>query len=340
MKIALMKKVLAVLLLSIISGLAINVLATARTSAGVNYAHRADVKHFIDEMVDDHGFDRNYLERKFATARRLDNVLESIARPAEKELAWWQYRPIFVSSKRSNRGKVFMQKYRDILNRAEKEFGVPAEIITAIIGVETYYGKLTGKYTVFDSLTTLGFDYPPRSSFFKSELKQFLLLSKEEDISVEAMTGSYAGAMGMPQFISSSYRRYAVDFDGDGKRDLWNSVPDVIGSVANYFSEHGWRKGEPVTHPVTVNNTSILENKNTLKPYVTVKQLMQQGVTLKPGASLQQPDNKQLATLLTFEGKKGDEHWIGLNNFYVITRYNHSELYAMAVFQLSEMLKD
>lgn len=337
---ALMKKVLAILILSIVSGLAINVLATARTSAGVNYAHRADVKKFIDEMVDEHGFDRHYLESKFAAAKRLDNVLESIARPAEKELTWGQYRPIFVTSKRSDQGKAFMQKHRKILKRAEEEFGVPAEIITAIIGVETYYGRLTGKYTVFDSLTTLGFDYPPRSSFFKRELKQFLLLSKEEDISVEDMTGSYAGAMGMPQFISSSYRRYAVDFDGDGKRDLWNSVPDVIGSVANYFSDHGWQKGETVTHPVTVRNTSILESKNTLKPYVTVKQLKQQGVTLKPDSSVRQPGDKQLATLLTFEGRKGDEYWIGLNNFYVITRYNHSELYAMAVYQLSELLKN
>jgi membrane-bound lytic murein transglycosylase B len=193
---------------------------------------------------------------------------------------------------------------------------------------------------VFDSLTTLGFDYPPRSAFFKSELKQFLLLSKEENISVDEMTGSYAGAMGMPQFIPSSYRHYAVDFDGDGKRDLWNSVPDVIGSVANYFSEHGWKQGETVTHPVTVNNTSILNDKNTLKPYVTVKQLKQQHVMLNTKPSAQQPKDDQLATLLTLEGENGDEHWIGLRNFYVITRYNRSELYAMAVFQLSEMLKN
>jgi membrane-bound lytic murein transglycosylase B len=340
MKIAVTKKVLSILLLSIVSGFAINAQVIASTSAEVNYAQRADVKHFINEMVNEYGFDRNYLEDKFTTAKRLDNVLESIAKPAEKELTWGQYRPIFVTSKRSDRGKAFMREHRETLNRAEKEFGVPAEIITAIIGVETYYGRLTGKYTVFDSLTTLGFDYPPRSEFFKRELKQFLLLSKEEDISVEEMTGSYAGAMGMPQFISSSYRRYAVDFDGDGKRDLWNSVSDVIGSVANYFSEHGWRKGESVTYPVTVKNPSILNNKNTLKPYITVKQLKQQNVTLNSNSSEQQLKDEKLATLLTFEGENGDEYWIGLDNFYVITRYNHSELYAMAVFQLSEMLKN
>jgi len=330
------KKLLAVLLLSIVSGSAMN----AQAKAGANYEQRAEVKHFIDEMVNEHGFDRSYLESKFASAKRLDNVLESIAKPAEKRLTWKQYRPIFVTNKRGDKGRTFMQEHRETLNRAEKEFGVPAEIITAIIGVETYYGRLTGKYTVFDSLTTLGFDYPPRSAFFKSELKQFLLLSKEENISVDEMTGSYAGAMGVPQFISSSYRRYAVDFDGDGKRDLWNSVPDVIGSVANYFSEHGWQKDESVTHPVTVKNTSILKKKNTLKPYAAVKQLKEQGVTLNSKAWAKKLEDNQLATLLTFKGKEGDEYWLGLKNFYVITRYNHSELYAMAVFQLSEKLKN
>jgi len=339
MNVAVIKKILAVILLSIVFCFAVYTRVIASENAALNYAQRADVKEFIDEMVEEHGFDRDYLENKFSSAKRLDNVLESIAKPAEKELTWGQYRPIFVTNKRSDKGKEFIREHRETLDRAEREFGVPAEIIAAIIGVETYYGRLTGKYTVFDSLTTLGFDYPPRSAFFKSELKHFLLLSKEENISIDEMTGSYAGAMGMPQFIPSSYRRYAVDFDGDGKRDLWHSVPDVIGSVANYFSEHGWQKGESVTHPVTVENTSILNEVNALKPYVTVRQLKQQNVTLN-SKSEQQPKDEQLATLLTFEGKNGDEHWIGLKNFYVITRYNHSELYAMAVFQLSEKLKN
>jgi membrane-bound lytic murein transglycosylase B len=321
------QKVLQVFLFCFISFFAMN--------AQANYALRPDVKQFVTEMVNEHGFDRAYLENRFATAKKLDNVLESIAKPAEKELNWKQYRPIFVTDKRSNKGKTFMDKHREILNRAEKEYGVPVEIIAAIIGVETYYGKRTGKYTIFDSLTTLSFDYPPRSKFFKSELKQFLLLSKEEDISIDNMTGSYAGAMGMPQFISSSYRRYAVDFDGDGKRDLWNSVADVIGSVANYFSQHGWKAGESVAYPVTVKNESIVREKNTLKPYATIKQLQNQGVTINHAL-----DEEQKATLLKLEGKKGDEYWLGLNNFYVITRYNHSELYAMAVFQLSEKLKN
>ncbi len=323
------------ILLCIASGF----LISAQADASVNYAQRADVKQFINEMVTQHQFDRAYLEKKFAAAKRLDNVLESIAKPAEKELTWKQYRPIFVTNNRSNKGKIFIGKHRAILERAEKEFGVPVEIIAAIIGVETYYGKHTGKYTIFDSLTTLGFDYPKRGKFFKSELKQFLLLSKEENIDVDEMTGSYAGAMGMPQFISSSYRRYAVDFDGDGKRDLWNSVPDVIGSVANYFSEHGWQKGDSVVHPAVVKNKSIVKKENALKPYATVGQFKKQGVFIKLNPE-KDFDNEQLATLLKLEGKKGDEYWIGLKNFYVITRYNHSELYAMAVFQLSEKLKN
>lgn len=284
-------------------------------------------------MVEQHGFDRVYLEKKFAGAKRLDNVLESIAKPAEKELNWGQYRPIFVTDKRSKKGKKFIREHQASLERAEKEYGVPVEIIAAIIGVESYYGKHTGKYTVFDSLTTLGFDYPKRSKFFRSELKQFLLLSKEENIDIETMTGSYAGAMGMPQFISSSYRRYAIDFDGDGKRDLWNSIDDVIGSVANYFSEHGWKKGASVTHRVTVTDKSIVQKDNQLKPYVTVAQLKKQGVKIDADI-----DGKEMATLLKLRGLGGDEYWIGLNNFYVITRYNHSELYAMAVFHLSEKL--
>lgn len=307
--------------------------------AQVNYAQRADVKDFINEMVEKHGFDRAYLENKFASAKRLDNVLESIAKPAEKELTWKQYRPIFVTEKRTKKGKKFIEEHQATLQRAEKKYGVPVEIIAAIIGVESYYGKHTGRYTVFNSLTTLAFDYPRRSKFFRSELKQFLLLSKEEHIDVDEMTGSYAGAMGMPQFISSSYRRYAVDFDGDSKRDLWNSIDDVIGSVANYFSVHGWDAGATVTHPVIVTDKTIVKKKNTLKPYATISQFKRQGVKIDSLID-DRLDDKQLASLLKFEGRRGEEYWLGLKNFYVITRYNHSELYAMAVYQLSEELKD
>ena len=324
----------------ILNGLVLTLTAMMPAVAVANYAQRSDVKQFISEMVNQHGFDRDYLEAKFARANKLDNVLESIAKPAEKQLSWKRYRPIFVTNKRADKGKKFIQEHKAVLERAEKQYGVPVEIIAAIIGVESYYGKHTGKYSVFDSLTTLGFDYPKRSTFFRGELKQFLLLSKEEEIDINTMTGSYAGAMGMPQFISSSYREYAVDFDGDGKRDLWNSLSDVIGSVANYFSRHGWKLGDSVAHQVAVNNKSIVREKNSLKPYALLSQLENQGVALNKDSKSQNLDKKQKATLLHLKGKKGDEYWLGLNNFYVITRYNHSDLYAMAVFQLSEKLKD
>lgn len=309
-------------------------LAAAATS---DYAKRQDVQQFIDEMASRYGYDRQLLSQQFASAKRLDNVLESISKPAERVLTWKQYRPIFIKEKRISGGRKFINENRALLERAERQYGVPKEIIAAIIGVETYYGKHTGKYRIFDSLTTLSFDYPPRAKFFKSELKAFLLLSKEEHISIDEMTGSYAGAMGMPQFISSSYRQYAVDFDGDGKRDLWHSLPDVIGSVANYFSVHGWQRGNSVVHRATVADTSVVPEKNKLKPYTSIAALRDQGVSVADGAIL---DDGEMATLLRLKGAKGDEYWLGLNNFYVITRYNHSALYAMAVYQLSQKIKN
>jgi membrane-bound lytic murein transglycosylase B len=295
-----------------------------------DYSQRSDVQQFIDEMVEKHGFDRNDLELSFAMANRLDGVLEAISKPAEKVLTWREYRPIFVTSKRISRGNEFLRKHHDTLKRAEKEFGVPAEIITAILGVETYYGRLSGNTQVFDSLVTLGFDYPPRSPFFLSELEQFLLLTREENVEVGIVRGSYAGAMGMPQFISSSYRQYAVDFDGDGKRDLWNSTSDVIGSVANYFKVHGWKRGGQVVVPARVDG-QIEETRNKLKPHTDIADLASKGVFPKVAV-----DKDAKATVITLKGKRGKEYWLGLNNFYVITRYNHSAMYAMAVYQLSQ----
>lgn len=295
-----------------------------------DYSQRSDVQQFIDEMVEKHDFNRDELVSKLASAKKLDGVLEAISKPAEKVLTWKEYRPIFVTSKRIKGGNKFLKQHHETLQRAEKEYGVPAEIITAIIGVETYYGRLSGKTQVFDSLVTLGFDYPPRSRFFLSELEQFLLLTREEDVDVKDVRGSYAGAMGMPQFISSSYRHYAVDFDGDGKRDLWNSTADVIGSVANYFKVHGWKTGGQVVIPARING-SIEETRNKLKPHTRIADLAAEGVI--PDAAV---DDEEKATVITLKGKKGKEYWLGLDNFYVITRYNHSSLYSMAVYQLSQ----
>lgn len=299
-------------------------------SVQANYAQRSDVQQFIDEMVEKHGFAREDLMVQFASAKRLDGVLEAISKPAEKVLTWEDYRPIFVTSNRIKKGNKFLQENRETLKRAEKEYGVPAEIITAIIGVETYYGRRSGKIQVFDSLVTLGFDYPPRSPFFLSELEQFLLLTREEDVDAREIRGSYAGAMGMPQFISSSYRHYAVDFDGDGKRDLWGNTEDVIGSVANYFKVHGWKSGGEVVIPARVNG-QIEETRNNLKPHTLISELSREGVY--PLAHI---NNDEKATVITLHGKEGKEYWLGLDNFYVITRYNHSAMYAMAVYQLSQ----
>jgi membrane-bound lytic murein transglycosylase B len=316
----------------VIAGLFLQLALPATVKA--NYAQRDDVKEFINEMIKKHHFDRNDLEQWFSKAKKLDGVLESISKPAEKILTWKQYRPIFIKQKRIRMGREFMKKHHDLLARAEKETGVPAHIIAAVIGVETYYGRHRGRTSVFDSLTTLGFDYPPRSNFFKNELEQFLLLAREEDIDVSTIRGSYAGAMGMPQFISSSYRRYAVDFDGDGKRDLWNSEADVIGSVANYFKVHGWQRDGDVIQQARVSHRPKDATREKLRPHTSIGDFRKQGViTDKPYA------DDVMATLITLEGAKGTEYWFGLKNFYVITRYNHSALYAMAVYELSQKLE-
>jgi membrane-bound lytic murein transglycosylase B len=304
------------------------------TLAQSSYAQRDDVKQFIDEMIKKHRFDREVLVKWFSDAEKLDDVLEKIARPAEKTHTWKEYRPIFVTQNRIKLGKKFMRENRALLARAEKETGVPASIITAIIGVETYYGRSKGRTPVFDSLTTLSFDYPPRSRFFRSELEQFLLLAREENIDVSTIRGSYAGAMGVPQFISSSYRRYAVDFDGDDKRDLWSSTADVIGSVANYFKVHGWQKNGDVVKAASVKKRPDDVTRNKLKPHTSIGEFRKQGVISGKAYA-----DDVMATLVALEGKQGPEYWFGLNNFYVITRYNHSALYAMAVFQLSQELE-
>jgi len=295
-----------------------------------NYSQREDVQEFVGEMVAKHGFDKKMLSYWLQDVEQQKTALEAIARPAESK-PWKEYRPIFITSRRISNGVEFWKKNRELLARAEKHYGVPAEIIVAIIGVETFYGQRIGNYPVLDALTTLGFDYPPRASFFRKELEQFLLMSREEKVDPRTLKGSYAGAMGMPQFISSSFRSYAVDFDGDGHRDLWHSTADVVGSVANYFSRHGWQAGKPI-----VTRASVVKPKDDLggsqmKPHKTVAEFKRLGVSpMKPFK------NDEMATLLKLEGSDGDEYWLGLNNFYVITRYNHSPLYAMAVYQLSQ----
>jgi len=301
-----------------------------------NLSERKDIQLFISEMQSKHDFDKAKLETLFSKTRMKPSIIKAISRPAERK-PWHAYRPIFITQSRIDLGVEFWNKHADVLKQAEIKYGVPPEVIVAIIGVETRYGRNTGSFRVVDALSTLAFDYPPRSKFFRSELKHFLLMAREEKVDPLSLKGSYAGAMGQPQFISSSFRAYAIDFDGDGKRDIWNNTADAIGSVANYFVRHGWKRGEKITQIITPSDNTdkkLLKEKD-LKPSHTVASLRQQGFS---GID-KDIDGKALAALINLEGPSAMEHWLGLKNFYVITRYNHSALYAMAVYQLSEKIR-
>lgn len=302
---------------------------------GENYASHPAAADFIERLVVEDDFSRTELERVFAGAERQESILEAIARPAEKTKPWHEYRQIFVTDKRTRQGIDFMREHRGTLARAEAETGVPAAIIAAVMGVETYYGRVTGSYGVIDALATLAFDYPPRSDFFTRELRHFLILAREQGLEPLSLKGSYAGAMGYGQFMPSSYRSYAVDFDGDGRVDIWENPVDAIGSVANYFSRHGWRPGETVVVPARASGDLPDSWMNAgLKPERSVGEYIAAG--LEPTRDV--PDDA-LATGLALEGDEGVEYWMGLHNFYVITRYNHSAMYALSVYQLSQRLQ-
>ena len=290
---------------------------------------------FIEEMTQQHGFDATELSQVLGQAEKKQSILDAISRPAEKRLNWTAYRKIFVIPKRIEGGIEFAKANKAALDEAYRRFGVPPEIITAIIGVETYYGQRTGGYRIIDALSTLGFYYPPRAKFFRSELSHFLRLSREEGMDPTIPTGSYAGAMGVPQFIPSSYRHYAIDFDGDNKRDIWNNNRDVIGSVANYFARHKWRRDQPVTFKAQSLGNRHQEFLDAgLKPSLPLGELLDTGISIDADLN-----RAQLANLMQFDLDDGAEHWVGLHNFYVITRYNHSHMYAMAVYQLSQAIK-
>ena len=321
-------------LLRTVTALVIIIASVIAPGIHADVSKRADVNQFIDEMVKKHKFDRNKLVKVFKKVKTNPKIIEYITRPAEAK-PWYEYRPIFIKEDRIRGGVKFWRQNAKHLQRAYEEFGVAPEIIVAIIGVETKYGKYKGKFPVMNALTTLGFDYPKRSKFFKKELEEFLLLAREEKADPMSIKGSYAGAMGKPQFISSSYRRYAVDFDGDGKRDILNSTVDAIGSVANYFAQHNWYKDEPVTARANIEGNAYKKIvKKGIKPHAPLKELLDKGI------SIDQKQSPILKTaLIELELKKGHEHWVAFNNFYVITRYNHSELYAMAAYQLSQEIK-
>ena len=311
-------------------------LFTANVFADQALLQRKDVQQFINDMVNKHHFKRAEVVSALKEAQFQPKIIASMNRPYEKK-NWDVYKNLFLTPMRVQKGIEFWQANRETLKKAEEKYAVPAHIIVAIIGVETLYGQHQGTYRVLDALTTLAFHYPKRATFFTKELKEYLLLCREQNASPASYLGSYAGAMGKPQFMPSSYRFYAVDFTGNGKRDLISNNQDVIGSVANYFHKHGWKAQEEVAQPVSIGAAAVEKLKtNSRKANYTYKQLIAAGV--KPrGASPKHPDKAGLIKLNT---EKGQEYWLAYPNFYVITRYNTSPQYALVVYLLSQQLQN
>ncbi len=303
--------------------------------ASAHLSGRKEVRSFIHTMVSKHGFNLQRLNELFQQLESSEEVLKQISKPFET-VSWGRYRRLFLTKERIKEGVNFWQAYQKTLEHAEYQFGVPIEIIISVIGIETFYGKYVGQYSVLQSLATLAFDYPKRSKFFLNELEQYLLLTREQQLPVELMKGSYAGAMGASQFISSSYRNYAIDFEMKGKVDLTNSIPNAIGSVANYLNAHGWKTQQSIVHKATKEGEKykslLIQN---VKPTVTISALAQYGVHCMAN-TLQ--DSNTLVVFLELDNAGIKEYWLGRDNFYVITRYNNSVNYAMAVYELSQAI--
>ena len=315
------------------------------SAAGSGYARRADVRFLVDDLATERGFDRKQLLRWFAAAQFQPKIIAAMERPIVEPPKWFEYAPKFLSAERIEGGIAYFRAHEADLARAEREFGVPAEIIVAIIGVETFYGKNLGTYRVFDALTTLAFDYPRRATFFRGELKDFLRLTRDQAISPLTPKGSFAGAMGVPQFMPGSYLRYAVDFDGDGKIDLWSSGADIIGSIANYLARHDWQRGGPVLLPATIDadaRDAILRKLDGgMSERRSLSAWEDDGVAADALAS-ELPADPVGVLMLEEPPVDGDErasYWIACPNFYAITRYNRSRLYAAAVFNLAQAVK-
>ncbi|WP_434628918.1 lytic murein transglycosylase B [Chromobacterium sp. CV08] len=304
--------------------------------ADAAFLGRPDVQRYIDEQVAGGRFSRPELEAVFANVELKPNIIRILDKPSTSR-PWYQFRASTVNDRLIVDGVAFWQANADALARAERQYGVAPELIVAILGVETHYGRNTGSFRLVDSLSTIGFDYPRRAEYFRGELTQFLLLAKEEGKDPLTLKGSYAGAMGLPQFMPSSYRKWAVDFDGSGHRDIWNNPHDAIGSVANYFQLHGWRHGDDIVAPASVapgaDVDKLLADK--FKLHYTVGDLRKMGVA--PQAPLADDVPAVLFSLETSPGVT--EYWLGLNNFYAITRYNRSTLYAKAVQEIAGQVR-
>ncbi len=297
-------------------------------------ANMQGIPEFIDEMVSNHQFKRDELEMLFSRVQYKPSVIDAISRPATIR-SWVEYRASFVNAQRIQGGLEFWRKHSSSLRRAEQQYGVPQEIIVAIIGVETIYGKNAGAYRTIDALTTLAFDYPRRAPFFRSELENYLLLAQEQQFNLLDIRSSYAGAMGIPQFMPSSYRKYAVDFNSNHKIDLLREDEDAIGSVANYMQGYGWIEKSNTLPPIAVQAKIV---KKSWLGEISKPRTLQEwsAVGIEPQVNVPQG---QLARLVDYTVADGKELWLVFNNFEVITRYNNSDFYAMSVFQLAEELK-
>jgi membrane-bound lytic murein transglycosylase B len=295
---------------------------------------REPAEQFIAYMVDTHGFDRRELHALFSRIQPSQSVARAIAAPSTAK-PWHEFRPLFVDERRVSGGVQFWNDNAETLARARETFGVPEGIIVSLIGIETRYGRITGGHKVVEALSTLAFDLQNRPDYFRGELEQFLLLAREQKWNPLDITGSYAGALGLPQFMPTSYRRYAVDFDGNGQIDLWRSIPDAIGSVANYLRLFGWKGGEPVVTPAridTVDPQPLIELG--LRPSLTLDQWRMRGIEDMSGH-----DNALSAALFQLDLVGGPEFWLGFDNFYALLQYNRSRNYAMAVYDLAQEIK-
>jgi membrane-bound lytic murein transglycosylase B len=318
--------------------------AKPAAEAGSGYEKRRDVREFIAELVRDEHFSRATLVRWFRNVRYQPAIIDAMDRPLVAPPKWYEYAPRFLTQERVERGVAFWQAHDAALSRAEREFGVPPEIVVAIIGVETFYGRNTGGYRVMDALTTLAFDYPRRAQFFRGELRQYLLLARDEKFSPLAHKGSFAGAFGVPQFMPGSVRRFAVDFDGDGRIDLWDSGDDAIGSVANYLARHDWLRGQPIWSKAMIAPSQFDAILQRLDGGMSERRPLaawnDDGVAAE---RLPDPMSSEPVGLLLLEGAgDGDaaqDLYVVFPNFYVITRYNKSRLYAAAVTSLADAIR-
>lgn len=312
----------------------LSVIAINFHSAQASTNQEAEKSLLIDELIQEHGFDEQYVLNIFENMKFLPELIESISRPAERTKTWPEYRKIFVTNKRIAAGVLFAKQHEEIINRAASEMGIPKKILLGILGVETSFGRIQGNYKVVDSLYTLATGYPPRSKFFRSELINLFYLCREEGFSILDIKGSYAGAMGAPQFISSSYRNYAVDGDADGKVDLFNSWDDVLMSIGNYLKENGWEASGPIYSRYQVNELKLSKlSSKTIRPTSTIQDLLDEGIRID---GFEKDDIAQLIRLDGFDDR--DDSYIGHHNFYVITTYNRNVMYALVVIQLGEAI--